>query len=281
MPLGCAEGDGTMSYPMEGSEWVSAGNEKPHDDFDHWFLLAALYPRLAFEGILTFLIWQRKTVSYWYAVDAEYVTWANPASEILFTRKIVTDESPWTLLPESNGLAIRPDTTVFRRARRKVYEGSEDPDPRKEVLSFTPFDGDLRELLDSVGETVTTQWWVDSSPWLRSFPLGSELFLDRRYDKADVVVCGHFFVKLSKQVADWAKEFGLDPSAWSEGWNLKLPKLEGPLTLWNTDFSKSFGEALKQQPDFVRPEMLLLAWKQQGKAKVKTTTAARMGWRLG
>ena len=278
MPLGCSEGDGTCSYPLEGSEWMA---EKPHDDFCQWFLLSTLYPRLAFEGLLTFLIWQRKSANYWYALDAEYVTWANPASEIFFTRKIVTDESPWRELPESNGLAVRPETTVFRRARRKVFEGSEDPEPRKEVSSFIPFEGDLRSLLDAVVGKVTTRWWVDASPWLRSFPLGSELFLDRRYDSADVVVCGNFFVKNTKPVADWAHDLGLDPSTWREGWNCKLPKLEGPLTLWSTDFSKEFSGALGRLPHYVRPEMLLLAWMQQGKARVKFTTAARMGWRLG
>ncbi|MBK1884286.1 hypothetical protein JIN85_17840 [Luteolibacter pohnpeiensis] len=280
MPLGCSEGEGGgLGYPLEGSEWTSF--EEPPEMFDHWFLLAALYPRLAFEGLLTFLIWQRKFVNYWYAVDVEYATWANPASEILFTRKIVTPDSPWNELSESGGVAVRSETTVFRRARRKVYEGSEDPLPKKEVLSFYAFKGDLPSLLEWTSGKVETKWWVDASPWLRSFPVGSELFLDRRYEKAEVVVCGHFFYKIDETVAAWAVARGLDPGEWKEGWIRKLPKLEGPLTLWRTEFSRQFCQALAEQPAGIRPELLLSAWMQQGKAIVQTTSAARMGWRLG
>jgi hypothetical protein len=273
MPVTCSDEDGSRNYPLEGSEW-------PTDGFDEWFLLSVLYPRVAFEGVLTFLIWQRKTLSYWYALDIEYVTWANAASEVLVSRKIITTESPWNALPETSGLTIRADTEVFRRKRRIIYEGFELPSLAKEVLPFPPFEGSLTGLLEWAGANVTARWWIDFKQDLKAVPTGAELFLDRRYETADVVVCGHYFFKITEAVAAWAERHGLEPAKWQEGWICKLPKLEGRLTLWRTDFSREFHRALTQEADAPGPELLLTAWMQQGKAVVMSTTAGKMGWKL-
>ncbi len=63
--------------PIFGTEWPVYG-------FDEWFLTAALFPRMAFDGVLTFLEINQKKVNHWFAQDIEYVTWANPKSEILY-----------------------------------------------------------------------------------------------------------------------------------------------------------------------------------------------------
>jgi hypothetical protein len=62
---------------MVGADWPSYG-------FDEWFLLAALYPRIAAEGVLTFVGWNDRIANHWLALDIEYVTWANTRSEILY-----------------------------------------------------------------------------------------------------------------------------------------------------------------------------------------------------
>lgn len=62
---------------IHGTEWPSYG-------FDEWFLTAALYPRFAFEGVLTFLPINQREVNHWLALDIEYVTWASGKSEILY-----------------------------------------------------------------------------------------------------------------------------------------------------------------------------------------------------
>ena len=71
--------------PVFGSDWPNYG-------FDEWFLLAALYPRMALSGVLTFIAWNDRTANHWFALDIEYATWANPRarSSIL---------GPWTLPP--------------------------------------------------------------------------------------------------------------------------------------------------------------------------------------
>ena len=51
--------------------------------FDEWFLLTTLFPRLAAEGLLTFV--PSDSRSTWLPFDLEYVMWCNPDSEsILF-----------------------------------------------------------------------------------------------------------------------------------------------------------------------------------------------------
>lgn len=45
---------------------------------------AAVYPRIASEGVLTFVHWKATFLNQWFALDIEYCTWANPKSEIMF-----------------------------------------------------------------------------------------------------------------------------------------------------------------------------------------------------
>ncbi len=68
---------GTRTVPIVGAIWPDFG-------FDEFFLNAAIYPRAAFEGMLTFVHWKAAHLNHWLALDIEYVTWANPKSEIMF-----------------------------------------------------------------------------------------------------------------------------------------------------------------------------------------------------
>ncbi len=56
----------------------------PTYGFDEWFLLAGLYPRIAMNGIATFIPWSDRSLRHWFALDIEYCTWANPLSEIFY-----------------------------------------------------------------------------------------------------------------------------------------------------------------------------------------------------
>jgi hypothetical protein len=60
---------------IEQSRWPDYG-------FEEWFLLAVMYPRVAHEGILTFLLPTDQSV--FLSQDIEYVTWANSNSEIVY-----------------------------------------------------------------------------------------------------------------------------------------------------------------------------------------------------
>jgi hypothetical protein len=60
------------------------GNEWPTYGYDEFFLNTAVYPRIAFDGILTFIARQDQCLNHWLALDIEYCTWANPKSEIMY-----------------------------------------------------------------------------------------------------------------------------------------------------------------------------------------------------
>ena len=70
---------GSERVPVFGREWPTYG-------YDEWFLNAAVYPRIAFGGVLTFVDWQDRNgfCNQWFALDIEYCTWANPKSEIIY-----------------------------------------------------------------------------------------------------------------------------------------------------------------------------------------------------
>jgi hypothetical protein len=73
---------GQRKIPIFGSEWPTFG-------FDEYFLNTAIFPRIANEGVVTFVPWDGSSVgsqplNHWFALDIEYCTWANPKSEIIF-----------------------------------------------------------------------------------------------------------------------------------------------------------------------------------------------------
>jgi hypothetical protein len=61
--------------PIQGSAWPSYG-------FDEYFMNVALYPRLAQDGMLTFV--PSGASSQLLTLDVEYCTWGNPASELVY-----------------------------------------------------------------------------------------------------------------------------------------------------------------------------------------------------
>jgi hypothetical protein len=78
---------GTLSTRVKLSQGVEKeifGVVWPNYGFDEWFLQAALYPRMAPRGILTFVSWSDRGLNQWFALDVEYCTWANQRAEILF-----------------------------------------------------------------------------------------------------------------------------------------------------------------------------------------------------
>ncbi len=89
---------GERTAPILGSRWPEYG-------FDEFFLAAAFHPRAAFEGIMSFVNWKNHKLNQWFALDIEYTTWANPASEIMFwgdPSEVSADEKRKAALPKPN-----------------------------------------------------------------------------------------------------------------------------------------------------------------------------------
>jgi hypothetical protein len=85
----------TAEIPHVGSLEIR-GTRWPDYGFDEWFLLAALYPRLAASGVLTLV--SSLAVSRLLAVDIEYVTWANSRSQMIFF--LAEKHSPVSMVTE-------------------------------------------------------------------------------------------------------------------------------------------------------------------------------------
>jgi hypothetical protein len=86
LPRHCLVGD---------DEFVDAfGSNWPDYGFDEWFINVAVFPRIAFSGVLTFVPWNDRRLNHWFALDIEYVTWANPKSEIFYYHPPAVKEAP-------------------------------------------------------------------------------------------------------------------------------------------------------------------------------------------
>lgn len=66
---------GVGSVKIEWGRW-------PNEDFEDWFLAAAVYPRIAEQGFLTFAACDQPVA--WFGLDIEFVTWANKESQIIY-----------------------------------------------------------------------------------------------------------------------------------------------------------------------------------------------------
>lgn len=72
----------TKCRPPGEPEYTISGTQWPDYGFDEWFLQAAVYPRVAQEGILTLV--PATVRSKILPLDIEYCTWANPDSELCY-----------------------------------------------------------------------------------------------------------------------------------------------------------------------------------------------------
>jgi hypothetical protein len=271
--------EGLRENQIVGTIWPDYG-------FDEWFLLAVMYPRMAQNGLLTFFPWDKDTPGQFYTLDIEYCTWANPKSELINypNPELALGDviRPWAEWKDEARLRVRTETTVVKRPRRRIgpHHGILNHRQRNGIEKFPKFAGELSSFLIGASADVTEPWWVDLNPQLRLSSDGGELFLDRRYDEADVVFCGYYFIKINASIAEWARSKELDERIWSEGKLLKVPKLEGPMTLWRTEFSRKFHEDLAKQVPLVKAEILMRAWMDQGKVNTAETTAKQMGWKV-
>ena len=75
IPITCNPPGGCGTPKISGAKWPDFG-------FDEWFLLSAIYPRVARKGVLTLA--DAAATSLVLPLDVEYTTWANPRSEVVY-----------------------------------------------------------------------------------------------------------------------------------------------------------------------------------------------------
>lgn len=146
MPDRCTIGagkKGKRTLPIMGTDWPTYG-------FDEWFLLAAVYPRLAFSGVLTFYPLNEAGVNHWFPLDVEYVTWANPRSEVLYFGN--------------------PDLLV-RKKRQGPSWPARKPEAARAAVT-RPGDGDdMPQGTESGGLTLAVARYDEDLRWILKLPL--------------------------------------------------------------------------------------------------------------
>ena len=146
MPGHCTIGateDVRRETPIFGTDWPSYG-------FDEWFLLAALYPRMACAGVLTFIAWNDRTANHWFALDIEYATWANPRSEVLYFGAV--DLAAKLEIMKGTGTARSP-LLEARLAQKKAEQAVREPlqpapNDHSLTLVVARYKEDIRWLLE-------------------------------------------------------------------------------------------------------------------------------------
>ncbi|MEJ6578321.1 MAG: hypothetical protein QNL68_00835 [Akkermansiaceae bacterium] len=263
------------SRPMTATAWPDRG-------FEEWFLMTAVYPWLAAEGVLTFLHWSVAKLGVSHLLDIEYVTWAHPGSEVLRCPKPVEALLPWDSDMSPPTIKVRPDTEVIVRERERIgpAHGILFEDMAEALKVFPAFTGSLEALLDPEAREGSGKFWSDVNPRLKMGAHGGEIFLDRRYEDYEVAVCGEFFVRVCPEIESLAATLGLAGERWQTGKLRKVPNLNGPLTLWRTEFSGRFFQEWRSVGSSLDPAIFLGLWVEAKRARVVVTSARQMGWKV-
>ena len=146
---------------VERSEQAMATTTWPSYGFDEWFLLAVMYPRLAFEGVQTFFHWRFPELSFCHTLDVEYVTWANPGSEVFHCPKPPAgDLEPWERGEVETTLTVREKTAVIRRERERIGPAHRilAQAPAAQIEGIPTFQGCLADQLGWVGSEVSDEY---------------------------------------------------------------------------------------------------------------------------
>jgi hypothetical protein len=253
-----------------------AGHDWPNYGYDEWFLSAAVYPRAAMDGILTFVPSDAKCRIL--ALDVAYCLQMNQQSEMAYFGSNGTGccGSAGTSNKAPGLVRPREDSTVVLRNR----SGKKTAPALFEFTKVLRTKGGVKAALAAT-EHIDTIWWVDVADDLVPGPTGAELFLDQRFAQCDLGVTGWQFVVVTAEIAKWAKRQGCAGPKWGAGAALRVPKLDAPLTLWRSAFSSKVSEALKiVNNSDITGEVLLSAWAATGKASILEASIKSQGWTL-
>lgn len=105
------EGEALLPLHAKHSERQADWNRP---DLAEFFLMSAIYPRAAFDGMLS-LIEVDDQHSRWQLLDIEYATWANPDSEVVFVR-------PFHPIQSMNSIDFKESTLVATMFARLALE---------------------------------------------------------------------------------------------------------------------------------------------------------------
>jgi predicted SAM-dependent methyltransferase len=134
--------------PIFGTEWPGYG-------FDEWFLMVAVYPRLAAEGMITDI--ESAKGGFLLGLDLEYATWANAAHETVTPLRMVP---PLRIESEmTSALRAGPRLLQFGTCNNSLVGWENYDFPEVDITKPLPFPDHcaLAVLLEHVIEHVTPQ----------------------------------------------------------------------------------------------------------------------------
>lgn len=254
-------------HKVHGTVWPDYG-------FDEWFLLAAVYPRAAHDGILTFVPSDAK--SRLLPLDIQYASRANERSELLhFGSPAAACCAPGgAAASASQGpVRLRADCSVVQERRNKEKAFVFETEPAQTHLCREVLTG-----LEKAAQTCRTPWIAGIPGGMIPSPQGAEIFTDRSVDGCDVAFCGYSWTRVSKKLESWARSQKLSLVQWRAGQPLKFPRLAGAPALWRTAFLRKLLLAWEEARKPVTLELFLLAQMQRGRVKYVEGSASGQGW---
>jgi hypothetical protein len=253
----------------------------PDYGFDEWFLLCGVYPRAAYDGVLTFV--PSDATSRLLPLDVQYAAKANERSEIHY----FGSTGVGCCGPLEGGLPgtaqgrvrVRPDCTVLlggalerlgKRGSPLVFE-----EPAPVVVSLK---GELMEAMDRIASNGHTNWLAVLADGMVPGAQGAEVFLDRCLDGCDLAHSGFVFTLVTPEIEAWAKGKRLPTGHWKAGQPLKHPKLSGPMTLWRKSYLKQQLQAWHPERSTIPFEVWIAAQADSCPAVFIDTSPTSQGW---
>ena len=253
----------------------------PRPGFDEWFLTIAIYPRMAQEGLLTFISDKGGTPCQSLLLDVEYASWGNPNSEVIVFQnpRTLSDSIPrGNVRPATEPIKIRDDCQIF--IRKRARSSGSGACVTCDIPTAMEIHGSGMDVLTYASANVSSTWWADLNRSLRTKGSASELFLDERLQRADLAVADWFFVLLDGAAREWAISNGGNQERWAEGSAKKVPNLESAMVFWKSSSARSVLAHWKEQNPPVRLEIYLALLHETGRLAITELSIQAQGWTL-
>ena len=267
---------GCAPKPVHGTVWPDYG-------FDEWFLLCGVYPRAAYDGVLTFV--PSDAHSRLLPMDVQYASKANDRSEIHYFGSpgagCCSPLASGLPTPVPGKVRVRPDCAVLigsATARTKIRKAPlvfEEP----KLVTFN-LKGELMEALQLISRADQTEWLAVIADGIVPGPGGAEVFTDRCLDRCDVAHTGYAFTFITPEIEAWAKRKKLPADRWKAGQPLKHPRLSGPLTLWKRTFLAKQLKAWAVYREAMSFEIWIAVEVAMGSAVPVDTSPQKQGWQI-
>jgi hypothetical protein len=250
----------------------------PRNEFDEWFLLMAIYPRMAQRGMLTFIPEVDAPFCSLLLLDIVYATWANSNSEIIFVPRDKAGQRERLFQKQNTEVIARPDCEFICRSRSTPnISRREGSIPLSLPLAIT-LAGDSISSIKFASRNVQSTWWADLDPHLKAASSKVELFLDERLAHVDLAVCSWFFIRLDEAAGQWAISKGGQPEHWRPRMIKKVPNLNAPMNFWRSSSATDFYREWNGDSASVQFEIYLALKIELGECSITEFSLKDQGW---